>query len=118
MLIPDFATRKYLFMKMSCSEGNKLNRHRGLARELTGVLAWVFWFNKLLFARSTEYGSRTLVHAASQGSGSHGQYLSHCDIAQPGPLVMSENGEELQERVWNEVADKLEKIKPGILENI
>lgn len=98
-------------------QDDKLTDRRGLARELTGVLAWVFWFNKLMFARSTEYGSRTLVHAASQGSESHGQYLSHCATAQPGPLVKGKDGEELQERVWKEVADKLEKIKPGILNN-
>jgi hypothetical protein len=86
-----------------------------LAREATGMAAWIFWFNKLLFARSTEYGSRTLVHAASQGAESHGQYFSDCAVAERGGLTEGEEGAILQERVWKEVSEQLEKIKPGVL---
>jgi len=35
---------------------------------------------KLLLARTTEHGSRTLVHAAEGGSDTHGQYLSNCRV--------------------------------------
>lgn len=91
---------------------------RELAREVTGTLAWIFWFNKLLFARTTEYGSRTLVHAVSQGPESHGQYFSDCAVAERGGLVKSEEGAILQERVWKEVGEQLEKIKPGVLGNL
>jgi hypothetical protein len=83
------------------------------------MVAWIFWFNKLLFARSTEYGSRTLVHAASQGPESNGQYFSDCAVAKRGGLAAE--GEEaaiLQERVWKEVSEQLEKIKPGVLGNL
>ncbi|KAM0715823.1 hypothetical protein Q7P37_008337 [Cladosporium fusiforme] len=89
-----------------------------LARELTGIMGWVFWLQKLIFARSTEYGSRTLVHAISQGPETHGRYLSSCAIAEPGGLAAGENASALQERVWKEVSGKLEKIKPGILNNL
>ena len=78
----------------------------------------MFWFNKLLFAGSTEYGSRTIVHAASQGPESHGQYFSDCAVAERGGLVKGEGGAVLQERVWKEVSEQLEKIKPGILGNL
>jgi len=82
------------------------------------MLAWVFWFSKLLFARTTEYGSRTLVHAASQGPESHGQYLSDCAVAERGGLTKGGQGVILQERVWKEVSEQLEKTKPGVLGNL
>lgn len=72
----------------------------------------------MIFARSTEYGSRTLVHAASQGPESHGRYLSSCAIAPLGGIAAGPDAAVLQERVWKEVSDKLEKIKPGILNNL
>lgn len=76
-----------------------------------------FWLMKLLLARSTECGSRTLVHAGAQGADSHGHYLSDCEIAAPAPLVTSQEGKEVQDRVWIELAKKLEAIKPGVTSN-
>jgi len=58
------------------------------------------------------------VHAASQRPESHGQYLSDCAIAERGGLVKGEGGAILQERVWKEVSEQLEKIKPGVLGNL
>lgn len=72
---------------------------------------------KALLARKSEYGSRTLVHAASQGSESHGQYLSDCKITPPSPLVLSGEGKKAQDRVWDELAKKLEAISPGVTSN-
>ena len=34
------------------------------------------------------------------------------------PIINSEKGQKLQKRVWAELAEKLEKIQPGILQNI
>jgi hypothetical protein len=79
------------------------------------MVAWIFWFSKLLFARSTEYGSRTLVHAASQGPETHGKYLSGCAVANRGGIAAVADVEEVQERVWREVSEKLERIRPGVL---
>ena len=76
-----------------------------------------FWIMKLLLARSTECGSRTLVHAAAQGADSHGHYLSDCEIAAPSPVVTSKEGKEVQDRVWAELVEKLEAIKPGVTSN-
>lgn len=76
-----------------------------------------FWLIKLVLARSTEVGSRTLVHAASQGSETHGQYMSDCKIAAPAAFVTSKEGKRAQDRVWDELVRKLERIKPGVTSN-
>ena len=88
--------------------------HSELARDYP---TFGFWLMKLLLARSTEYGSRTLVHAGSQGADSHGHYLSDCEIRAPAPLVTSKEGKEVQDRVWGELVKKLEAIKPGVTRN-
>jgi hypothetical protein len=69
---------------------------------------------RFLLARKTEVGSRTLVHAGSQGVESHGKYLSDCEITEPSAFVRSEEGKQIQERVWKELVGKLEGIQPGI----
>lgn len=54
--------------------------HSDLTRDATGFLKYQMAIMKNLVARSTEVGSRTLVHAASAGPESHGLYFSDCDI--------------------------------------
>ena len=71
-------------------------------------------FKKIL-ARTTEVGSRTLVHAGVAGPDTHGQYMSDSQIKLCAPLVTGKEGAEMQRRVWEELAAKLEKIEPGIL---
>ena len=73
---------------------------------------------KLVLARKAEYGSRTLVHAAGLGSESHGQYLHDCQIAPPSPLVLSGEGKKAQDRVWDELVQILEAIRPGVTSNL
>lgn len=85
--------------------------HSELAREHP---TWAFWLIKLILARSTEVGSRTLVHAGAQGADSHGEYLSDCAITAPAPLVTSKEGRKAQERVYAELRKKLEAIKRGV----
>ena len=77
---------------------------------------WGLWLMKLVLARSTECGGRTLVHAGAQGADSHGQYLADCEIA-PAPVVTSRDGKAVQDRVWAELVEKLEAIKPGVTSN-
>ena len=89
--------------------------HSGLMRE---VGAWQYVFKFIMGARTTEVGSRTLVDAACKGPESHGRYLTDCTIADPAPFVLTEEGKKTQERVWKELSAKLEKIQPGILDNI
>lgn len=73
---------------------------------------------KFFLARSTEVGSRTLVHAATQGAETHGQYLSDCKVAPPSEYVLSAEGYKDQNRVWEELCAKLEAVKPGITHNL
>jgi retinol dehydrogenase 12 len=89
--------------------------------ELTRNGGWGMWLMKALLARTTEAGSRTLVHAAVAGEESHGQYLSDCRVAPVAPLVVKDAKEQrgkLQRRVWDEVVRELEKIQPGIMANV
>lgn len=86
--------------------------------ELSREAGWGLYFMKLALARTTEYGSRTLVHAAIQGPESHGQYMSDCKISPPGPFVLSDAGKKAQDRVWDELVKKLEAIRPGVTANL
>ncbi|KAL2673776.1 hypothetical protein Neosp_012220 [[Neocosmospora] mangrovei] len=72
----------------------------------------------LMHARSSEVGSRTLVHAASAGEETHGTYLSDCKLSPVADFVTSEAGREMQARVWNELIQKLEDISPGVTKNL
>ncbi|KAI9750398.1 MAG: hypothetical protein M1815_001839 [Lichina confinis] len=89
-----------------------------LTRDATGVKGLAVKIFKALLARTTEVGSRTLVHAAGSGQESQGEYLSDSTVKRPAPLVLGSEGAETQKRVWDELSKKLEVIHPGILENL
>ncbi|KAI8712731.1 Short-chain dehydrogenase/reductase [Fusarium sp. LHS14.1] len=72
----------------------------------------------LMHARSSEVGSRTLVHAASAGEETHGAYLSDCKLSPVADFVTREEGKEMQARVWEELSQKLEDISPGVTKNL
>lgn len=71
-------------------------------------------FMKMILARSTEVGSRTLVHAGSQGAETHGQFLSDCHVQQVNSFILTKEGYETQERFWKELSEKLEGITEGV----
>ncbi|SPO05184.1 related to light induced alcohol dehydrogenase Bli-4 [Cephalotrichum gorgonifer] len=83
----------------------------GLARELSDDS---FHIQRSPIARSTEHGSRALVHAGSQGPESHGKYLSDCVISPTRGLAAGKGSKELRDRVWRELTQKLESIQPGV----
>ena len=83
--------------------------HSSLAREVAESLA--FRLFAAAAARPTEVGARTLVHGASAGPESHGQYVPDCKIAAVKGLA---SDSALQGRVWKELRSKLEGIRPGI----
>ncbi|KAI4128640.1 MAG: hypothetical protein LQ347_004096 [Umbilicaria vellea] len=88
--------------------------HSELAREA----GWALYIMKLLLARSTECGSRTLVQAVEAGHESHGQYMSNCRPSATAPLVTSPEGVKAQKQVWEELSARLETIQPGIMQNV
>ncbi|KAL9133436.1 MAG: hypothetical protein Q9175_005388 [Cornicularia normoerica] len=84
-------------------------------REWTGLKFFIFKVFRAIFARSTEVGSRTTINAAEGGEETHGQFLDDCTIGERSPLLQDKK---VQKRVWSELAEKLEKIQPGILQNL
>lgn len=86
--------------------------HSDLHREYAGSKLVDIMMN--VFCRPTEVGSRTLVYGASVGPESHGQYVPDCKIRPTKGLCKGEEGAKLQERVWVELRQKLEKVKPGV----
>jgi uncharacterized protein (DUF1778 family) len=80
--------------------------------------SYVFNVAKALMARTTEEGSRTLVHSAAAGDESHGQYMSECEVKEPSSFVRSKEGIETQERIHKELMEILESIQPGVTNNI
>ncbi|KAI9899709.1 hypothetical protein N3K66_006170 [Trichothecium roseum] len=73
--------------------------------------------SNVVLARSSEMASRNYVWAASAaaGPGSHGLYVEDCKLSTPAPLADTEEGRRLQVKVFDELAEILERIQPGIL---
>ncbi|KAF4630758.1 hypothetical protein G7Y89_g7388 [Cudoniella acicularis] len=92
--------------------------HSELDKSVEGVASYILTIAKALIARTTEVGSRTLVHSAAAGDESHGQYMSECKVKEPSAFVRSKEGATTQERVHREFMDILETIQPGVTKNI
>ncbi|KAL1970426.1 hypothetical protein VTN77DRAFT_5587 [Rasamsonia byssochlamydoides] len=71
-----------------------------------------------VLARSTEMGSRALVHGLLSGPESHGQYLTNCHVQTPASTVTNTMGNRIQKKFFTELMEKLERIVPGISSNI
>lgn len=67
-----------------------------------------------ILARTTEVGSRSIVCGASFGGESHGQYVPDCKIEMPMGVGKEKDVGEIQSRVWEELKEKLEAIRPGV----
>ncbi|OAP61835.1 hypothetical protein AYL99_04038 [Fonsecaea erecta] len=63
--------------------------------------------------RSSEHGARTLVHGATAGTESHGQYLSECRVKPYSAFVKSAEGDQTAKRIWQELCAVYEEVKPG-----
>ena len=66
------------------------------------VKEWVVsTLNIFALARSTEEGSRALVHAAVASDRSmHGRYLSSCEIAEESDFIFTPEGKACSAKVW------------------
>lgn len=87
-----------------------------LLREMSGNPAVKLMVAVL--ARTTEVGSRTLVHAGYAGPETHGKYMSDCRITDCAKLVEGKGGAEVQRKVWGELERKLNEIEPGVTRNL
>ncbi|KAH8431981.1 putative short-chain dehydrogenase/reductase family protein [Aspergillus melleus] len=75
---------------------------------------------KFFLARSTEVGSRTLVAGVTAGSETHGEYMSNSLAAshELSDFVRGEDGRTAQRKIWQELRDILEAIRPGVIQNL
>ncbi|KAF2454248.1 short chain dehydrogenase [Lineolata rhizophorae] len=81
------------------------------ARVVVGVLEW-------MLARPTAVGARTEVDAALKGYESHGEFITDQEVEKVSAFCYTKEGFETQRRVWRELADILEEIKPGVTSNL
>jgi retinol dehydrogenase 12 len=91
---------------------SSLFRHSG------GILRAMLEIGVRLIGRTSEVGSRTLLAAAAAGKESHGGYFDNCKLRDPGPFVLSDEGVQIQRRVFDELLEVLEGIQPGIANKI
>lgn len=116
LVIREWATR----MAESRVVVNMLNPgfcHSQLTREVSSLPLNLL---KALVARTTEVGSRTLVAAATAGPESHGAYMTDGKVANEAlsSFVCSADGDRVQRKVWDELAEILESIRPGVTGNL
>ncbi|KAI3398722.1 hypothetical protein diail_8761 [Diaporthe ilicicola] len=71
-----------------------------------------------LIGRTSEMGSRALMSAAAASKETHGRYMDNCKLRDPSRFVLSAEGAQVQERVYNELMEVLEGIEPGVTKNI
>lgn len=90
-----------------------------LLRDASIFLTIFGWVLKKLFARTTEVGSRTLVHGGvTAGEETHGKFMQTCKVTQCAKLVVGPEGTATEDKVWKELSEKLEVIQPGIVKNL
>jgi NAD(P)-dependent dehydrogenase (short-subunit alcohol dehydrogenase family) len=79
-----------------------------------------FQLMKLVLARSTEVGARTLVAGATAGLESHGAYMTdgHVENTMLSPFVRSDEGRQAREKLWGELSSILEDVRPGVMKNL
>lgn len=83
------------------------------------------WYYKVMMAvanttlaRTSEMGARNYVWAACAGPESHGIYIEDCMLSTPAPFADTEEGRQLQVRLFYELAGILEGIEPHVMQNI
>ncbi|KAH7388889.1 short-chain dehydrogenase/reductase-like protein [Cadophora sp. MPI-SDFR-AT-0126] len=92
--------------------------HSELMRDAPFPLNILAPIGKFFLARTTEVGSRTLVSAAAASEDMHGMYLQDLKVKEPSRWVRSEEGKEVQKKVFKELLGILEGIEPGVTNNI
>ncbi|KAJ9117678.1 hypothetical protein QFC24_006392 [Naganishia onofrii] len=76
--------------------------HSGLLRESVGIKGCLLTLLKLVAARSTEVGSRSLVWAATKDTPT-GAYVQDCQLFEPSDFVISDQGREIGAEIWDEM---------------
>ncbi len=78
--------------------------HSELDRHAQGFVGMVVYLVKLLLAMSAEQGSRQLIWGALGGKEDEeklrGGYISRSNVIEPSDFVLSEQGQNMQEKIW------------------
>jgi len=90
--------------------------HSSLARDA----GWGLYLLKLVLARTTEVGSRTLVSPTTAGEESHGKYFINGVVGEGelSALAKSEEGAQAGARVWKELKVMLEEVSKGVTKDL
>ncbi|KAJ5097479.1 hypothetical protein N7456_008200 [Penicillium angulare] len=75
---------------------------------------WTLKLIQALIARTVEEGSKTLLHAAMQGTESHGKWLENQFIADPGAIVTTQDAAVIREKIWAEIIAVLHDLDPEV----
>ncbi|KAJ5993632.1 retinol dehydrogenase 14 [Penicillium sp. IBT 35674x] len=67
-----------------------------------------------LIARTVEIGSKTLLHAVTQGAETHGKWLENQAIADPGTIVTSDEAAVVRKKAWAEITSVLRDVDPEL----
>ncbi len=75
---------------------------------------------KLVLARTTEVGSRTLVSPTTTGEESHGKYLLNGVVGEGelSALARSEEGAQAGAKVWKELKAMLEEVSKDVTKDL
>ena len=86
--------------------------HIQLTRHITGPRRIFVKLLKAVLARSSEVGSRTLIHAALGGTQKEmqGKYLTTCKVDEESDYALSPEGMEVQERIWVRLHDHVTTV--------
>ena len=75
----------------------------GLFRDMSGIAGVILRLAMVLLGRSAEDGARCLVDAAlTKTEETHGLFLSEMSVKPESELVRSEEGQKLQEKMWED----------------
>ncbi|MCJ1390772.1 hypothetical protein MMC18_003633 [Xylographa bjoerkii] len=89
----------------------------GIIQNMSGMMAGMVKLTELLLGRSAADGARCIVDATlMKGVESHGKYLSEMQVKPESPLVRSDEGRELQSKIWDEIVTLL-KEKGGLVQS-
>ena len=84
---------------------------RDISNPIQSASAWML---KVLLARTSEIGSRTLVAGICAGIESHGEYMSDCKNQEVAEWIRTPKGMQVQETVYHQLLAVLEAVRPGI----
>ncbi|KAF8903437.1 hypothetical protein CPB84DRAFT_1774142 [Gymnopilus junonius] len=92
--------------------------YSGLRRKYGGITLLFDRLMEILLARSTEEGSRIPVWAAvgieERKDELRGAYINLMHVDEPSDFVISEEGEEVRQKIWNNLIEELSQVEPKV----